>query len=92
MTSVMNENVKAQRNETLTACIRRMIYDNRVIVAIAGLFSVLLGEEVATRRAYQVVHASVVFVAMIGCSGSHLGVTALLLVWFAAIVWQLRQD
>lgn len=70
--------------------LRNMIINSKPVEAVAKLFTLTNGEVVSNVQAFHILNATLSFSALLVLGGVNLLVTVLLLVWFAAALWQCK--
>ena len=70
--------------------LRNMIINSKPVEAVAKLFTLTNGEVVSNVQAFHILNATLSFCALLVLGGVNVLVTVLLLVWFAAALWQCK--
>lgn len=70
--------------------LRNMIINSKPVEAVAKLFTLTNGEVVSNVQAFHILNATLSFSALLVLGGVNVLVTVLLLVWFAAALWQCK--
>lgn len=90
--NVVVEKIKGISFAQLMIVIRQWILSTRPFVTLSQFCSQVLGEEVSTLKAFNLVHAFVAFFAMLLLGGNSWLLQIALIAWFAVTALQCKRD
>lgn len=88
----MSQGISVSTPSALLARMNKMIMGSRFALTLAAIISFIMNEEISASKSMHLLHACVAGLCAFFLGGFSWLIQIILLVWFAATVWQCHKD